>query len=133
LYLNGQLAHTGLLGSVANVHPSAILGSSTNGDHYAGELDDFRVWNTSLTADTIFAWQRAEVTAAHPNYTNLMCYWKLSEGAGTNTFDSTTNGINARLTPNIGLPPHPAWTNRVLNDAILTNQIASLQIGTAYH
>jgi len=97
LYVNGNLVRTGLV-SGRRVHPSANMGDSGNGyGFYRGLLDEVRVWNVALDSATIQVWKDQEVGSAHPNYPNLVGYWRLNEGAGTNAQDWTGSGHDGVL------------------------------------
>ncbi len=51
---------------------------------YTGAIAEVRVWNTVLGASAINNWHCSPVDNTHPNYGNLVGYWKLNEGTGTN-------------------------------------------------
>jgi len=53
-----------------------ILGSNAdNGGFYNGQLDEFSVWSTALTASDIAAWMNKKITNVHPNYSDLELYY----------------------------------------------------------
>jgi hypothetical protein len=59
---------------------------------FQGQLDEVRLWNTGLSAETISNWMSTVVTPAHPNWANLAGYYQMSDGSGiTLTDDSGRN------------------------------------------
>ena len=67
------------------------------GFYMNGSLDEIRLWNVTLSQNTISNWMCDEITTLHPNYNNLAGYWRLNEGAGTTTTDLSLNGNNGAL------------------------------------
>ena len=93
IYKNGTLWHTGTgkTRSVGKVNKFRI-GTSGNGNYdYAGKLDEFRVWNSELSASDITTWMGQKLTAAHPNYSNLVLYYDFD-----NTHNVEDKSINNR-------------------------------------
>jgi len=60
-------------------------------------MDEVRIWNTALDQSTIQEWMDKSVTPAHPNWSDLIGYWKFDEGSGQTVFDSSGNGNDGRL------------------------------------
>ncbi len=75
----------------------------TNG--YAGNIDDFTIWNTELSANDIKDIMYQPITSSHPKYANLLYYYKLDEGTGITAHDYSGNGNHFTL---LGLPE---WKN----------------------
>ena len=97
LYVGGNLVRTGLV-SGRLVHPSANLGETGYGyGYYQGMLDEVRVWRVALDEATLQSWLNREVDSSHPAYSNLIGYWRLNEGRGTNTVDSSVLGHHPTL------------------------------------
>jgi len=63
---------------------------------FNGAIAEVRVWNTVLDDQTIEDWQCDSIETSHPQYQNLIGYWKLNEGLGTTEaidyFPSGNNG-----------------------------------------
>jgi hypothetical protein len=77
IYLDGVLWHSGT-GLTRNVGKIAkfILGSNVSLDYdYQGSLDEFQVFKTALSAQTIASWKDKKTNYNHPNYTDLMLYY----------------------------------------------------------
>jgi hypothetical protein len=90
IYLNGELWHSGTgLTKPINIQ-ELVIGDISSGDrHYFGKIDEFRIWNAELNQSTIQEWMNLNVENTHPNYNNLVAYYKYDEGIGTSAFDSS--------------------------------------------
>lgn len=63
-----------------------------------GKLDEVSIFNTNLTSATINTWKNTSITNAHPDYANLVGYWKLDEGTGSaTTADASGHGYTGTL------------------------------------
>ncbi len=62
--------------------------------HFDGQVDELRIWNTPLPLATITANYSGcmSVNASHPNWANLVAYYSMNEGSGSFLFDRTGNG-----------------------------------------
>ena len=65
--------------------------------HMNGRLDEVRLWDVALSQTEINNWMCIPIDLTHPNYNNLMGYWRLNEGQGTMAYDQTVNGNNGTL------------------------------------
>lgn len=72
---------------------------ATTSQHFKGRIDEVRVWNTVLSQATIQNHFNSccPVDQTHPNYANLVGYWRMNEGVGTNVGDITGNGNSGLL------------------------------------
>jgi hypothetical protein len=95
LYINGikQLStnsHTGSPGS----RPE-ILSIGRWGDlairHFNGNIDEIKLWNTALSQTEIRDWMCKKVTSSHPQYCNLVSYYRFDNASGTNLTDYAGN------------------------------------------
>ncbi|HHG83488.1 MAG TPA: T9SS type A sorting domain-containing protein [Bacteroidetes bacterium] len=62
--------------------------------HFDGNIDEVRIWNTSLTGATVldnYNNSCASIGASHPNINNLIAYYSMNEGSGTFIFDRSGN------------------------------------------
>jgi len=99
IYLNGTLWHTGTGKTNPISIDSLIFGANINkGNQYQGDMDELSVWNAELSQTDIQAWMNKEITASHPNYSNLVAYYKLNEGNGINSADASVNALTADFT-----------------------------------
>ena len=100
VYLDGKLVGSD------NSNPNDFLGSGKfkigvlvdgigngNLEPWYGNMDEIRVWGVELTQTQIRDWMCKKVTSSHPNWSNLLAYYKCDEGVGTSLSDS--KGSNA--------------------------------------
>ncbi|MFK8038267.1 MAG: LamG-like jellyroll fold domain-containing protein [Crocinitomicaceae bacterium] len=107
IYKNGILWHTGtgLTRTIGSINKFRI-GTSGNGNYdYAGKLDEFRVWNTELSQAEISNWMSTKITAAHPNYGNLVLYYDFDNSLVVD--DKSVNNRDGMTTANDMLQLHP--------------------------
>ena len=106
LYKDGVLVSSSLAnGTITQTMQSFKIGALDFGAGFylTGSLDEIRLWNATLSPSTITNWMCAEVTTAHPDYSNLAGYWRLNEGVGTTATDLSVNSNNGTLNNN------PTW------------------------
>lgn len=105
LFLDGSLVvsnnWSGAAGPMTSAAPMT-LGALTNGYPFLGDVDEVTLWSRALTAAEIVAQENLPNAGDEPN---LAGYWRLDEGAGTETFDSTSNAHTGALSGGVG------WTN----------------------
>lgn len=100
IYLNGALWHTGTNKTKVITLLNMVLGKIDEGTAYGykGKIREFSVWNKALSQATIVSWKNKSIDASHPDYSNLVAYYKLDEGSGQLVADSkhgiTSNGTN---------------------------------------
>jgi len=69
---------------------------------FHGSIDDVRIWNTVRSQAEIQAHMNQPLAGAEPD---LLAYWKLDEGAGSNAADASSHAFNAVLVNG------PTWTD----------------------
>jgi len=131
LFVNAILVRAGLVSS-RTVHPSAGLGGMTQPwdqfGHFAGDIQDVRIWDVPLDASTIQAWMNQGITTNHPAYSHLRGYWPLSEGSGTNAADKSPGNNPGQLLNGT------AWTGgRHSSAREFCAVLGGLAPGTTYH
>ncbi len=90
IYLNGNLWHSGTEKTRLIDIQNFIIGSRQGGKYYYyGKIDEVRIWDTELTETQIQDWMYKTVDASHPNYANLVAYYKIDEGTGDITQDAS--------------------------------------------
>jgi hypothetical protein len=90
MYLNGSLWHSGNgKTKLIDLQELRIGRSITWTNTYFGKVDEFRVWNTELSASEIADYMYTSVTEAHPSYNHLLAYYTFDEGAGVIAGDLT--------------------------------------------
>lgn len=100
-YLDGKLvaqADASYFPAAASSLPATIADGWTGS--YRGSIDDFRIWNVARTATEIA--DNLDTPLAGTE-SGLVAYYRLSEGSGTTTADSTANAITATINGS------PAW------------------------
>ena len=104
LYKNGVLVSStpanGVITQMSQSFKVGTLDWGVTGFYMNGSLDEIRLWNITLSQNTISNWMCNEITTLHPNYNNLAGYWRLNEGVGTTTADLSLNGNNGMLINN---------------------------------
>ncbi|TAE24656.1 MAG: hypothetical protein EAZ92_13085, partial [Candidatus Kapaibacterium sp.] len=55
---------------------------------FNGQIDEVRLWNTAVPQTTLNRFKGVEITASHPNWANLLGYWKFNEYSGNTAADS---------------------------------------------
>ena len=121
LYLDGSLVAsnnwTGTAGPITST-AAITLGELVNGYPITADVDEVTLWSRALATSEITSQMNLPLVGNEPN---LVGYWKLDEGTGTSTADSTGNGHTGALSGPI------AWTGSTayLGDGT-THLIASL-------
>jgi hypothetical protein len=90
MYEDGLLLDSADISSVGNITTNAGLffGMDINQSYaYNGSIAEVRVWNTLVNNQNIQSWHCYHLDSNHPNYNNLIGYWKLNEGTGTIAMD----------------------------------------------
>ncbi|MCH8329859.1 MAG: T9SS type A sorting domain-containing protein [Bacteroidetes bacterium] len=107
IYLNGNLwlSGGGKIRDMVGITTFKI-GSNADGNwNYDGMIDEFRIWNVTLDQATIKEWMNKDVNPTHPNFANLLAYYKFNEGTGVTTADLNSPSQVATL---FGMP---RWTD----------------------
>ena len=101
LYKDGVLISSTLANGVITQSAQAfrLAGLDYQNDvfHMNGRLDEVRLWDIALSQAEINNWMCDPVDLTHPNYNNLMGYWRLNDGQGTMAYDQSANGNNGTL------------------------------------
>ena len=94
LYVNGVVQDT----NPATINlPMRQIGADIPGrynNRLHGSLDEVRLWNVARTPDQLRP--NMTLSLAGPQ-TNLLAHWRFDEGAGTNVFDTSGNGLTGAL------------------------------------
>ena len=101
LYINGVLTATGLTSLKTDVYVTTNSFGGGSYGYFSGNMDELRIWNTSLSAADILSRKNCELNG---NESGLVNYYKFNQGtaSGTNTgvttlTDATTNANNGTL------------------------------------
>ena len=96
MYEDGLLLDSADISSIGDVTTNAGLffGMDINQDYaYNGSIAEVRVWNTLINNQNIQSWHCSHLDINHPNYNNLIGYWKLNEGTGTVAYWNYSGGF----------------------------------------
>ncbi len=105
LYLNGILEASRSNSGYQNSSNGISIGrDSYGGERFNGDIDEFAVWNSGLSAEealTLYNGNASlDLTSNSSNYissANLVMYLQLNEGTGNSSVDATGNGHDATL------------------------------------
>jgi len=102
VYINGILVQT--LSNTGGIRYNGldkmIIGDCTGqlaNRVFDGKIDDVRIWKVALDTTTLRQWMHKPLTNQHPQYSNLVSFYKLNEGSGTTVYDSSTNAFKGTL------------------------------------
>ncbi|MEZ5197220.1 MAG: LamG-like jellyroll fold domain-containing protein [Bacteroidales bacterium] len=98
MYLNGELWHSGTdkFHSMAGITKFNLAGNRSSGV-YAGYINEFRIWNAELDEASIKEWMYRDVDNSHPNYNDLLVYYKMDEPDGEIVTDHSPNGYDGTI------------------------------------
>ncbi|MFT4665693.1 MAG: hypothetical protein ACI8YQ_002908 [Polaribacter sp.] len=76
-----------------NTNEGLFFGADIDGDYaYQGAIAEVRVWNTIVGDQEVSDWACTAVNNTHPNWDDLLGYWKMNEGAvATAVLDEINN------------------------------------------
>lgn len=83
VYLNGVLWHngTGKTKRMNNIKKFRIgSGYWNSASTYEGKIDEFAVFNKELSMGTIKAYMNKAIDASHPNYNDMVLYYRFNDG-----------------------------------------------------
>ena len=61
--------------------------------NYKGRIDEVRIWDVAISATDVADWMNISIDASHPNYANLVAYYKMDEGTGGVLTDEINGAI----------------------------------------
>lgn len=127
LYLNGNLVRTGLASpkSVVHFNPAQIGGGSYG--HYAGALDDLRVFDRALNDTEV---KSLVVPPGSPGLETVWIEDSLPAGANTAGSDESWNWIQSNPAPVTGSSSHQSSINSQRHQHLFTGATNTLSIGT---
>jgi len=98
IYLNGELWHSGS-GKIKLIDIQDLIIGNIHGGlrNYYGKIDEFRIWDKELDQATIQDWANINIDDTHPNYGNLVAYYKYDEGTGNTTADASAFAETAEI------------------------------------
>ncbi|MFT5383909.1 MAG: hypothetical protein ACI8VT_004006 [Saprospiraceae bacterium] len=98
MYLNGSLWHIGT-GKTRPIDLTKFTlgGSNNHAGVYYGNMDEFQIWSVELSDAEIADWMSKSIDDSHPQYSNLIAYYNMDEGAGFTTQNSAPTGGIAQI------------------------------------
>lgn len=125
IYLNGSLWQSGNdKNRSLGVLKRLMIGSGVNSYPYYGKLDEFRVWKKELDQSTIEEWMHKDVTAAHPDYSDMAIYFKFNHGY--NLVNEAPSGLVGYWHGAPKVETYPGW--EIFRNATQTNVVPRLII-----
>ena len=105
IYLNGVSWATGSSKTKPISIANMVTGMSTTGTNmFNGGYDELSIWNKELSAAAIQQIMYKDITNAHPDFANLLAYYKLDEAVGNIATDASPNNNNSMIF-------NPGWRN----------------------
>jgi hypothetical protein len=94
IYLNGSLWHSGT-GKIKPIDIAHLVvgKSATYTNNYKGSIDELVIWKKALTVSEIANWMSSPINSNHPQYSNLVAYYPMNEGAGNSINDLSVNAV----------------------------------------
>ncbi|MEC7863584.1 MAG: LamG-like jellyroll fold domain-containing protein [Bacteroidota bacterium] len=127
MYEDGQLLDSANISSVGDITTNAGLffGADINQSYsYNGSIAEVRVWNTVINNQNIQSWHCNQLDNNHPNYNNLIGYWKLNDGSGTTMAMDYVGGFgipNGTINNATWYSPDSTWVYDYSNTPRLTD------------
>ncbi|NLK53167.1 MAG: hypothetical protein GX295_12115 [Syntrophomonadaceae bacterium] len=75
-------------GASSPTNAAISVGGDTAGNYFDGCIDEVRFWKTALSQEQISNWMYREIDITHPNYENLVYYYKMNQSNGIEVTDS---------------------------------------------
>ncbi len=97
IYKNGALWHTGTnkTRSIGYIHRFILGANMDQGLKWKGKIDEFRFYNSALSAATIQSNYHNKITNSHPNWNNLLVYYD---------FDNENYAVDKSTSDNLLMP-----------------------------
>ncbi|MEQ9466760.1 MAG: LamG-like jellyroll fold domain-containing protein [Ekhidna sp.] len=74
-----------------------------------GQIDEVRIWNTALSAGDIATYANTTDISTHPNYGDMVAYYKFDEGTGAELQDVFANNDGTWNGSGGGANTSPSW------------------------
>ena len=132
MYEDGVFLTQTSISGIGNIDNSEDLmfGADVDfGYDYNGSIAEVRVWDEVLTDQEIMDYACATIDNAHPSYANLIGYWKMNEGQGSQVLDETSNANHGTISNAIWYEPDSIWTYSYDN----TPRIVDISINALGH
>lgn len=98
IYVNGVLWATGTGKSkLINLKEMVAGMGISNSNYYHGGYDELSIWNKELSSASIQQIMYKEISASHPDYSQLQVYYKLNEGQSNIAYDASPHIYNSEI------------------------------------
>ncbi len=100
VYVDGVMKNSASMLSIENMDNALpfTIGADGNINYkYSGYIAEVRVFDGLLAPEDIDGWKCKALDITHPKYTDLLGYWKLTEGTGTIISDSGPKNLSGSL------------------------------------
>lgn len=95
IYLNGVLWASGTSKTKPMALLNLILGKNyALNENYKGKVNELTIWNKELAITEIQNYMNIAIPPSHPNYSNLVAYYKINESTGL-TIGDTKFSVNS--------------------------------------
>jgi len=133
MYEDGILLDSADISSIGDITTNAGLffGTDINQSFgYHGSIAEIRVWNSLIDEQNIQNWHCNHLDNTHPNYSNLIGYWKLNEGGNASqVVDYSGNNNNGTINGSLWHSPDSTWVYDYSN----TPRIADVPVTALTH
>ena len=107
IYLDGSFVEEASITNIGdiNVGEGLYFGADIDtGYDFQGAIAEVRIWDSVLIENEIANWYCQTIDNTHPNYNQLLGYWKLNDNTGNTAIDYSIND-------NDGIIEGAAWGN----------------------
>ena len=122
IYFNGELWHSGNSKhneiDIIQLTIGRLLG---NGNVLNAELKELSFWDKELSAQTILDWKNKSIDETHPDYDNLVSYYKFDEGSGSEVNETKHNLVDTGVNLNWKYEPGDLLTTTFTESASYPN------------
>ncbi|WP_430811077.1 MULTISPECIES: LamG-like jellyroll fold domain-containing protein [unclassified Carboxylicivirga] len=135
VFIDGEQSGNKWYSTVNNSLPSTTPTTNGNleiGSRFNGQIDEFRVWNTSLTAEQLDF--NNTINKYHQLYDKLKVYYRGDQDLLTNIYDYTGN-YHARAFGNVAkniVSNNPNFKYRIVSSYVRQNRFQTGQISDEY-
>jgi hypothetical protein len=132
MYEDGALLDSADISSIGDITTGQGLffGADISGAYgFSGSIAEVRIWNNLLDESSIQSWFCSRPNNTHPYFNDLIGYWKLNEGTGSNATDYSSlvnNGIINGATWNF-------MDSTIVYDYSLTPRITDVAVTALTH
>ncbi len=107
MYQDGLIVDSTDISFIGNINTNEGLffGTDINSRFdYEGSISEVRVWNSVVEKQSILDWHCSTLDDSHPDYEELIGYWKLSEGNGNVVQDFSLSNNSGTITDAVWAP-----------------------------